>query len=52
MVGVDIGCGMETVKLAEKNIDFEKLDALIHKNIPCGRNIRQNAARFSPKTSI
>lgn len=40
MVGVDIGCGMETVKLAEKNIDFEKLDALIRKNIPCGRNIR------------
>lgn len=40
MVGVDIGCGMETVQIAEKEIDFEKLDALIHSAIPCGMNIR------------
>ena len=26
MVGVDIGCGMETVKIQETEIDFEKLD--------------------------
>ncbi|MBE6735163.1 MAG: RtcB family protein [Ruminococcaceae bacterium] len=41
MVGVDIGCGMETVKIKEKDIDFEKLDALIRKEIPCGRVVRQ-----------
>ena len=41
MVGVDIGCGMETVRLAEKEIDFAKLDALIRKEIPCGQNIRR-----------
>lgn len=40
MVGVDIGCGMETVRLAECDIDFEKLDALIRAEIPCGREIR------------
>jgi RNA-splicing ligase RtcB len=40
MVGVDIGCGMETVKLAEREIDFDKLDALIRREIPCGREIR------------
>lgn len=48
MVGVDIGCGMETVKIKEKDIDFEKLDALIRKEIPCGRVVRQtprNSAR-------
>ena len=28
MVGVDIGCGMETVRLAEREIDFAALDAL------------------------
>ena len=33
MVGVDIGCGMETVKLAEKEIDFAALDALIRAKI-------------------
>ena len=41
MVGVDIGCGMETVKLAEREIDFDKLDALIRREIPCGREIRE-----------
>ena len=40
MVGVDIGCGMETVRLAEREIDFDKLDALIRREIPCGREIR------------
>lgn len=40
MVGVDIGCGMETVRLAEREIDFSKLDALIRREIPCGREIR------------
>jgi len=40
MVGVDIGCGMETVRLAEREIDFAALDALIRKEIPCGRDIR------------
>lgn len=40
MVGVDIGCGMETVELAEREIDFAKLDALIRERIPYGREIR------------
>ncbi|WP_298025005.1 RtcB family protein [uncultured Dysosmobacter sp.] len=42
MVGVDIGCGMETVELAEREIDFEKLDALIRREIPYGREIRDD----------
>lgn len=40
MVGVDIGCGMETVELAEREIDFDRLDALIRREIPCGREVR------------
>jgi RNA-splicing ligase RtcB len=40
MVGVDIGCGMETVKLAEREIDFEALDDLIRREIPSGREVR------------
>lgn len=43
MVGVDIGCGMETVELAEREIDFSKLDALIRDAIPCGREVREKA---------
>ena len=42
MVGVDIGCGMETVELADSEIDFRALDALIRREIPCGRNIRNS----------
>ena len=41
MVGVDIGCGMETVRIAEKEIDFEKLDNLIRREIPSGMDIRE-----------
>jgi len=40
IVGVDIGCGMETVRLAETEIEFEKLDQVIRRNIPNGRDIR------------
>ena len=29
IVGVDIGCGMETVKLKEKHIELQKLDKLM-----------------------
>ena len=40
MVGVDIGCGMETVELAERELDFGKLDALVRREIPYGREVR------------
>ena len=36
IVGVDIGCGMYTVKLADKVIDFEKIDEAAH-FIPSGK---------------
>lgn len=41
MVGVDIGCGMETVKLIERSIDFTRLDAAVRKFIPCGFEVRK-----------
>lgn len=42
MVGVDIGCGMETLRLSQKEIDFNKLDKLIRKKIPYGRAVRKS----------
>ena len=39
-VGVDIGCGMETVRIEEKDVCFEKLDNVIRSRIPAGFNIR------------
>ena len=41
IVGVDIGCGMEVIKLKNKRIDLPALDSFIKKNIPCGRNVRE-----------
>ena len=40
LVGVDIGCGMLTVKLKEKRLNFPELDSVIRANIPYGRNVR------------
>lgn len=41
IVGVDIGCGMETVELGKIDIDFSKLDETIHKYVPSGRNVHE-----------
>jgi len=41
LVGVDIGCGMETIKLKNKNIELSKLDKVIHEFIPSGFDIRK-----------
>ena len=38
IVGVDIGCGMYTVRLAEKELDFEAIDDACH-FIPSGKNV-------------
>jgi len=52
LVGVDIGCGMRTVRLKEKWIELPKLDSIIRKNIPSGGSIHdkfnqlQYARRF------
>ena len=49
LLGPDIGCGMEAVFICESSPDLEKLDAVIHGNIPCGKEIRENAiAEFDP----
>ena len=41
LVGVDIGCGMETVLLEDKGIDFDRLDAVIRERVPSGQAIRE-----------
>ena len=38
IVGVDIGCGMYTLKLDAKELDFEKIDEACH-YIPSGMNV-------------
>lgn len=43
LVGVDIGCGMETVFLHEQELDLKRLDHVIHSLIPCGAKVHDNA---------
>jgi RNA-splicing ligase RtcB len=38
-IGVDIACGMLTVELGNIDIDFEKLDDVIRKRVPSGRDV-------------
>ncbi len=38
IVGVDIGCGMYTVRLKERQLDFERIDEAVH-SIPSGMNV-------------
>lgn len=52
MVGVDIGCGMETVRIAEQELDLSRLDALIRREIPCGREIRDALHSLSEETDL
>jgi len=46
LVGVDIGCGMEVVKVKEKHIELQKLDKLIYEKIPSGFQIREKVHKF------
>lgn len=41
IVGVDIGCGMLTVELGKIDIDFPRLDEVIHKYVPSGKNVHE-----------
>lgn len=46
LVGVDIGCGMETIRLKNEAIDFIALDQLIKRQIPSGFAIRKQPHRY------
>lgn len=52
LVGVDIGCGMETVRLKETHIELQKLDKLIYAKIPSGFNIRSKPHRYTEKIDL
>lgn len=41
LVGVDIGCGMETISISNKRLELQKLDKLIYEKIPSGFDVRK-----------
>lgn len=52
LVGVDIGCGMETVRIREKHFEAQKLDKLIREKIPSGFSVRSNAHRYIDEAEL
>ena len=52
LVGVDIGCGMETVQLKQKHIELQKLDKLIYEKIPSGFSIHKTPHAFADEIDL
>ncbi len=52
LVGVDIGCGMETIKLRNKHLELEKLDKLIYRTIPSGFEIRKEPHKLNAEIDL
>jgi len=52
LVGVDIGCGIEVIKLQEKIIDLKKLDNLIRTFVPSGFDIRKKEHPYVQQISL
>lgn len=47
MVGVDIGCGMETIRIRNSHVELQKLDKFIHEKIPAGFHIREKVHKYN-----
>ena len=52
LVGVDIGCGMEVVKLKNKFIEVQKFDKAVHSLIPAGFSVRSQPHGFSEEIDL
>lgn len=52
LVGVDIGCGMETIRIKETHIEPKKLDVIIREGIPSGFAVRNRAHRFASEIDL
>lgn len=51
IVGVDIGCGMYTIKLADQEVNFEKVDEACH-YIPSDKNVWEERMECFDLTSL
>lgn len=52
LVGVDIGCGLEVIKIKNKNIELQKMDKLIYSRIPSGFKIRDKEHKFNDEIDL
>lgn len=52
LVGVDIGCGMETTIIKESHIEPQKLDKLIRAEVPSGFAVRDKIHRYANEIDL
>ena len=52
LVGVDIGCGVEVVKLKDKGIDFGELDRTISRYVPSGFKTRRDPHPYIARVEL
>ena len=52
MVGVDIGCGMETIRVKNHSLELQKLDRLIYERIPSGFQIRNQYHKYNDEIDL
>lgn len=52
LVGVDIGCGMETIVVKNRHMELEKLDKLIYQKIPAGFQIRETEHKLNDEIDL
>lgn len=52
LVGVDIGCGVEVVKLKNTHVELEKLDKVIYHKIPSGFKIRKKPHEYNHRIDL
>ncbi len=52
LVGVDIGCGMETVRLRKRGLNLERLDEVIRERIPSGFLVREEPHPYNEEIDL
>lgn len=52
LVGVDIGCGMETIKIRNSHLELQRLDKIIYSKIPAGYSIRKTPHKFADEVDL
>ena len=52
LVGLDIGCGMETVQLKDKRVNLQQFDKIVRKYIPAGLKVRQEPHHMADEVDL
>lgn len=52
LVGVDIGCGMLTIKLKDRDVNFSKLDKVVKTKVPNGFDVHEKSKKQFDFTNL